>query len=60
MKATPVLCIAIVFPDFDCFSAVQPIKLDVSDGPMAADHKRSLAEEPPIRTGTPDPYKPAK
>jgi hypothetical protein len=27
---------------------------------LVADHKRSLAKEPPIRTGTPDPYKPAK
>ena len=27
---------------------------------LVADHKHSLAEEPPIRTSTPDPYKPAK
>lgn len=25
---------------------------------LVADHKRSLAKEPPIATGTPDPYKP--
>jgi arylsulfatase len=29
-------------------------------GPILVEHKKSLAEEPPIRPGTPDPYVPAK
>ena len=26
---------------------------------LVAEHKRSLSKEPPIKLGTPDPYKPA-
>ncbi len=29
-------------------------------GPILVEHKKSLAEEPPIKPGTPDPYVPAK